>query len=61
MLVLSRNIGQKIMIGDDTEVEVLSVKGDSIKFCVDTPKHVQAPDSKTKRKVISLRRKKNGH
>ena len=40
MLVLSRKKGETIVIGDDIELTVLSVDGDTIKLGIKAPKQV---------------------
>ena len=40
MLVLSRNVGERIVIGDDVEVEVLSVTGGKVSLGIVAPKNV---------------------
>lgn len=40
MLVLSRKKGESIIIGDDIELTVLSVDGDTIKLGIKAPKQV---------------------
>lgn len=40
MLILSRNIGSSIIIGDDIKVTVLGVKGNQVRIGVDAPKDV---------------------
>ncbi len=40
MLILSRNCGQVLKIGDDTEVCILSVQGNQVKIGVTAPKEV---------------------
>ncbi|NGZ76122.1 carbon storage regulator CsrA [Saccharibacillus alkalitolerans] len=40
MLVLSRKKGESIVIGDDIELTVLAVEGDTIKLGIKAPKHV---------------------
>ena len=40
MLILTRRIGESIIIGDDTTVTVLSVKGNQIRLGLNAPKHV---------------------
>lgn len=41
MLVLTRKLGEKILIGDDIVVTVLDVRGDSIRLGVDAPRGVR--------------------
>ena len=40
MLVLTRRVGEKIMIGDDIEIEVLGHRGTQIKLGIDAPREV---------------------
>ncbi len=40
MLVLSRRVGDSIVIGDDVVVTVLEVRGDVVRVGVDAPRHV---------------------
>ena len=37
MLILNRKVGESITIGDDIEVEVLSIRGQVVTFIVRTP------------------------
>ncbi len=41
MLVLSRRVGEKIVIGDDVVISVLELRGDVVRIGVDAPRHVQ--------------------
>jgi carbon storage regulator len=41
MLVLKRKVGEIIMIGEDIQIQVLGVEGDSIKIGFVAPKEVQ--------------------
>ncbi len=40
MLVLSRRVGDSVVIGEDIVVTVLEVKGDVVRVGVDAPRHV---------------------
>jgi carbon storage regulator len=40
MLILTRKIGETIMIGDDVQVTVLGVKGNQVRIGVVAPKEV---------------------
>jgi carbon storage regulator len=40
MLVLTRKLGQSIMIGNRVEVQVLSVAGEKVRLGITAPKHV---------------------
>jgi carbon storage regulator len=41
MLVLTRRVGESLVIGDDVVIRVLDVKGDVVRIGVDAPRHVQ--------------------
>ncbi|MNW45192.1 hypothetical protein D3C74_224480 [compost metagenome] len=41
MLVLKRKVGETVMVGDNIQIQVLSVEGDSIKLGFVAPKEVQ--------------------
>lgn len=40
MLVLSRKENETIKIGDDVEIRILEVKGDTVRIGIDAPKSV---------------------
>jgi carbon storage regulator len=40
MLILTRRVGEAVMIGDEVTVTVLGVKGNQVRLGVDAPKHV---------------------
>ena len=40
MLVLTRKVGERILIGDDIVITVLDVRGDSIRLGVDAPRGI---------------------
>ncbi|MFT7127955.1 MAG: carbon storage regulator [Gammaproteobacteria bacterium] len=41
MLILTRKIGESLMIGDDVTISVLGVKGNQVRIGIDAPKHIQ--------------------
>lgn len=40
MLILTRKIGESLIIGDDVEITVLSVRGNQVKLGVNAPKEI---------------------
>ena len=40
MLILTRRVGEALMIGDEVTVTVLGVKGNQVRVGVHAPKHV---------------------
>jgi carbon storage regulator len=40
MLILTRNIGEQLRIGDDIVISILSVKGQQVRIGIDAPKDV---------------------
>lgn len=40
MLILTRRVGETLMIGDEVTVTVLGVKGNQVRIGVNAPKHV---------------------
>ncbi len=40
MLILTRRVGETLMIGDDVSVTVLGVKGNQVRIGINAPKNV---------------------
>lgn len=40
MLILTRKIGESLLVGDDVEITVLSVRGNQVKLGVNAPKEI---------------------
>jgi len=40
MLILTRRVGESLMIGDDMVVTVLGVKGNQVRIGVNAPRHI---------------------
>ena len=41
MLILSRKVNEKIMIGDDISISIIDVRGDQARIGVDAPRNVK--------------------
>lgn len=51
MLVLTRRIGESVLIGDEIEVTLLDVKGDSIRVGIKAPRETRIQRSEIVRAV----------
>lgn len=40
MLILTRKVGESLLIGDDISVTILNIRGNQVKIGVDAPKDV---------------------
>ncbi len=40
MLILTRRVGETLMVGDEVSITVLGVKGNQVRIGVNAPKHV---------------------
>jgi len=41
MLILSRKINEKIMIGEDISISIIEIRGDQVRIGVDAPKTIK--------------------
>jgi carbon storage regulator len=41
MLILSRKVNEKVMIGDDISLSIIEIRGDQVRIGVDAPKTVK--------------------
>jgi carbon storage regulator len=41
MLILSRKVDEKIMIGEDISISIIEIRGDQVRIGVDAPKNVK--------------------
>jgi carbon storage regulator len=51
VLILTRRVGEAVMIGDDVTVTVLRVKGNQVRLGVDAPKTVSVQREEILKKI----------
>ena len=61
MLVLTRAIGQKLIINDGIEVKVIDINGGQVKIGIDSPKNFVVHRDEIPRRILSemMRREEN--
>jgi carbon storage regulator len=55
MLILTRRVGEAIVIGDDVKVTVLGTKGNQVRLGVDAPKSVSVHREEIQQRVNNER------
>ena len=52
MLVLTRRVGEKLVIGEDVKVTVLSIKGSQVRIGIDAPRDVAVNREEIYRRIV---------
>ncbi len=55
MLILTRRMGERLMIGDDVSVTVLGVEGNQVRLGVDAPADVEVHREEIYKKILKER------
>ncbi len=54
MLILTRKTGESLLVGDDVEITVLSVRGNQVKLGVNAPKEIAVHRKEIYQKIKSI-------
>ncbi|MEM8593508.1 MAG: carbon storage regulator CsrA [Pseudomonadota bacterium] len=60
MLILTRRVGETLMVGDDVSITVLGVKGNQIRIGVDAPKHVAVHREEIYQRIQAEKQQQHG-
>jgi len=60
MLILTRRLGEKLIIGDDVTVTILGVKGCQVRIGIDAPSDVQVNREEIYQRILKERKVLNG-
>ena len=60
MLLLTRRVGESIIIGDDIVITVLGVKGNNVRIGIDAPKNVSVHREEIKQRIDAQMEAVNG-
>ena len=61
MLILTRRSGEKLVIGDNVTVTVLSVKGNQVRIGIDAPRDVSVNREEIYQRILKEKKALNGN
>ena len=60
MLILTRRIGEKLVIGENVTVTILAAKGSQIRIGIEAPRDVQVHREEIFQRILNERKELNG-
>ncbi|KJK19579.1 carbon storage regulator CsrA [Pseudomonas sp. NPDC087612] len=60
MLVIGREIGEIIAIDDDIKIKVLSVDGNTVRFGISAPRHIEVHRAEIYKRIVEQLAKQAG-
>ena len=60
MLILTRRVGEKLVIGDNVTVTVLGVKGHQVRIGIDAPRDVSVNREEIYQRILKEKKALNG-
>lgn len=60
MLVIGREIGEIIAIDDDIKIKVLSVDGNTVRFGISAPRHIEVHRAEIYKRIVEQLAKQTG-
>jgi len=60
MLILTRRVGEKLVIGDNVKVTVLGVKGHQVRIGIDAPRDVTVNREEIYQRILAEKKALNG-